>query len=284
MGKFSDILFTSDFDHTISDANHKVPQANIDVIEYFIRKGGLFCLNSGRSVPLMRCRVDQIPTNAPCLCYNGAACYDYNAERLIYAHPLPEFATQLIDLIAQSGVKVCMEVQRLDNHYEIGEQLPSRLRFLKNEGLEPIFCDKTAPLPWMKLIVCGASGQSVMERLEDIPAQEMEDFLHLQAKIEEFCDGKCYVTRSMPRLIEISNPSRNKGSAARELAAELNRRILVCAGDAPNDEQMLREADFAFCPSDADASIRALPRVHICASSEVGCIADAVKKLEEMLC
>ncbi len=283
MGKFSDILFTSDFDHTISCTDNQVPQANIDAIRYFISEGGLFCLNSGRSVPLLRCRIDQIPTNAPCLCYNGAACYDYASEQLIYAHPMPEFAKNLVDLITSCNLKVCMEVQRLDNHYEIGSQLPSRLRFLAHEGLDPIFTDASVPMPWMKLIVCGASGESVMEKMEEIPPSEFAAFIALQKKIETFCDGQCYVTRSMPRLIEISNTNCNKGKAARDLAKRLSRRILVCAGDAPNDEQMLREADFAFCPSDADASIRALPDIHICASSDVGCLADAIAQLEVLL-
>lgn len=283
MGKFSDILFTSDFDHTISGPDNNVPQANIDAIRYFIREGGLFCINSGRSVPLLRRRIHEIPTNAPCLCYNGAACYDFAAEKLIYAHELPEFATGLLELVAQSGQNVCMEVQRLDNHYEIGTQLPARLRFLAHEGLEPIFTNKAVPLPWMKVIVCGATGESVMERAEDVSAQELAEFVGLQRKIEEFCGKNCYVTRSMPRLIEISNPMCNKGLAARALAERLGRKILVSAGDAPNDEQMLLQADFSFCPSDADASIRALSNVRVCAASNVGCLADAISQLEVLL-
>lgn len=282
MGRFSDILFSSDFDHTISGPNNEIAPSNIEAIHYFIREGGRFCLNSGRSVPLLRCRVDQVPTNAPSLCYNGAACYDYASEELLYANELPEFATGLLALVRNSALQVCMEVQRFDNHYEIGPQLPARLRFLAHEGLEPIFCDETAPLPWMKLIVCGASGDTVMEQAEDIPAEDFKAFLHLQKEIEAFCDGKCYVTRSMPRLIEIGNPDCNKGRAARALAKRLGKRYLICAGDAPNDEQMLREADIAFCPSDADASILAIPGIQICASSSEGCIADAIKRLEAM--
>ena len=281
MGKFSDILFTSDFDHTISDQNHAVPQANIDAIRYFISEGGKFCLNSGRSVPLMSCCIDQIPTNAPCLCYNGAACYDFATQTLLYAHPLPEFAEKLLEMVQNSGLNVCMEVQRMDNHYEIGEQLPARLKFLAHAGLRPIFT-QTAPMPWMKMIVCGADGENVSERLEDIDPEALAAFIRLQKQIEEFCDGNCYVTRSMPRLIEISNTNCNKGLAARKLAEDLGRKILVCAGDAPNDLQMLKEADYAFCPSDADEIIRKLPNVQICSASEVGCIADVVAKLEEI--
>ncbi len=283
MGIFSNVLFTSDFDHTLSGPDGRVPQANIDAIRYFMDEGGLFCLNSGRSVPLMRCRVNEIPINAPCLCYNGAACYDYETEELIYAHPLPEFASALLPLVRSSGLNVCMEIQRFDNHYELGTQLPARLRFLAQEGLAPIFCDDNVPTPWMKLIVCGADGESVVERAEDIAPQALADFIKLQKKIEEFCNGRCYVTRSMPRLIEISNPNCNKGTAARALAKRLGRDLLVCAGDAPNDEQMLRQADIAFCPRDADASIRAIASIHCTADSGDGCIADAIAQLEELL-
>lgn len=283
MGKFSDVLFTSDFDHTLSGPDNAVPPSNIEAIRYFIDNGGKFCLNSGRSVPLLRCRVHEIPTNAPCLCYNGAACYDYAQEKLIYANPLPDFAEELIPLIESSGLRVCMEVQRFDNHYEIREQLPARLKFLAKEGLQPFFCDENVPKPWMKLIVCGADGETVSERLEDIDPKALQDFIDLQSRIDAFCAGRCYVTRSMPRLIEISNPDCNKGKAARALAQQLGRKILACAGDAPNDEQMLREADFAFCPSDAEESILAIDGIHHTAASSVGCIADAIATLEKLL-
>ncbi|MBE6927428.1 MAG: HAD family phosphatase [Ruminococcaceae bacterium] len=283
MGKFSNVLFTSDFDCTITDKQHRVPPSNIEAIRYFISQGGLFSLNSGRSVPLLRCRIGQIPTNAPCLCYNGAACYDYRNEKLIYAHTLPEFARELIPLVQKSGLNVCMEVQKFDNHYEIRNQLPARLAFLANEGLEPVFCGDDTTMPWMKLIVCGADGSSVAERPESIDPKALQAFIALETKIREFCGDQCYVTRSMPRLIEISNPNCDKGRAARQLAKELGREILVCAGDAPNDLQMLRQADIAFCPSDAEESILALENIHITQPSHIGCIADAVRQLEDML-
>lgn len=283
MGKFSNIFFASDFDRTLSAHDGSVPQANIDAIRYFMQEGGLFCLNSGRSVPLMRCRINEVPHNVPSLCYNGAACYDYENEAMIYANVLPDFASELIHLVRQSGVQACMEVQRFDNHYEIGTQLPARLRFLAQEGLNPVFCDELPEMPWMKLIVCGATGETVLERAEDVPAQELAAFLQLEEKIREFCGGRCYVTRSMPRLIEISNPDCDKGKAARALAEQHGRKILVCAGDAPNDAQMLREADIAFCPSDAEASIRAIEGIHCVASSDAGAVAEAISRLEHLL-
>ncbi len=283
MAKFSQVLFTSDFDHTLTGSDGSVPKENVDAIKYFIAQGGKFCLNSGRSVPLLRCRVSEIPINAPCLCYNGAACYDYRDETLIYANVLPDFAPEIVKLVQESRLNVCMEVQRFDNHYEIHKQLPARLKFLAKEGLTPVFCDENIPKPWMKLIVCGADGETVSEKIEDISKSDYEAFLTLQKRIDEYCDGRCYVTRSMPRLIEISNPDCNKGKAARALAKQLGRTVLACAGDAPNDEQMLKEADFAFCPSDADESILRIEGIRRTVASNVGCLADAIAQLECLL-
>lgn len=283
MGKFSNVLFTSDFDHTITGPDNRIPPANLDAIRYFISEGGRFCINSGRSVPLLRQRVDEIPTNAPCLCYNGAACYDYAAQELLYANTLPDFADELIGLIRGSGQNVCMELQTIDCHYELGAQFPSRLKFLEQEGFVPTFTDELPEKPWMKLLVCGADGDDVAEEIETIDPKKFGGFLDLQKEIEEFCAGRCFITRSMPRLIEISNPDCNKGRAARWLAERLGRNILVCAGDAPNDEQMLLRADFAFSPSDADEAVLALPNVRRTQKSSLGCIADAVGQLEELL-
>lgn len=282
MGKFSNVLFTSDFDHTITGPDNRVPPANLEAIDRFISEGGRFCLNSGRSVPLLRRRAEEIPINAPCLCYNGAACYDYAARELIYANTLPELAGELLELIRESGRNVCIELQTIDRHYELGTQFSSRLKFLEQEGFVPTFTQELPEKPWMKLLVCGADGESVAEEIDTIEQEKLRDFLDLQRKIEEFCDGRCFVTRSMPRLIEISHPDCNKGRAARWLAERLGREILVCAGDAPNDEEMLRQADFAFCPADADETVLALPGIRRTRESALGCIADAVEQLEAL--
>lgn len=283
MGIFSNVLFTSDFDHTISDKDNKVNPTNIEAIRYFMDNGGLFCMNSGRSIPLLRCRLGEIPVNAPCLCYNGAACYDFKEEKPLWAHALPDSAQELMDKIRSLGMPLCMEIQGVETHYEIGEQLPSRLRFFKGEGFEPSFSSDPIPRPWMKLVVCGALGEAVMENAADIPAEELENFARLEKEVREFCGDRFFVTRSMPRLLEISNPGCDKGRAARDLADRLGRPVLACAGDAPNDERMLVEGDYSFCPADAEEQIRNLPGIIETVSSHEGCIADAVKRLEQLL-
>lgn len=282
MGLFSNVLFTSDFDHTISDMDNRVATANVDAIRYFISEGGLFCLNSGRGLPLMRPKLGLIPVNAPCLLYNGAACYDFSKEELLYANYLPPFAEELMQTVRAMNPKLNLEVQKLDGHYEIGDNA-SRVPFLRSEGVEPIFTDGNISQPWMKLVICGVTDGPALEDPAKLSQEDREAFARLYAFVKEFCGDRCYVTRSMPRVMEISNPDCNKGTAAKALAKKLNRSILVCAGDAPNDEQMLRAADFAFCPTDCDPEILAVPGIRSTVPSHVGCIAEAVEQLKKIV-
>lgn len=278
MGKFSGMLFTSDFDHTISDLHGNVPQANLEAIESFIREGGYFCLNTGRSIPLAKKRALQIPCNAPCLLYNGAACYDYRTEHLEFSHPLPDFAEELFKLLQDPAL--CIEVQGIDGHYSPSPN-PSREPFLRSEGVVPIYTNNI-PRPWMKLVVCGRSG-TISEHYADVPPQELQYFADLRKKISEICQGRCFVTASLPRVIEISNAQCSKGTAARHLAQKLGCHTLICAGDAPNDRQMLETADYAFCPTDGSPEILSLPNVIATVPSGEGCIAEAIRHLEASL-
>ena len=71
----------------------------------------------------------------------------------------------------------------------------------------------------------------------------------------------------------------DKGAAARRLMAALGCDRLVCAGDAPNDLELLQSADLAFVPRDCDPTIAALDCVHFAAASADGAVGDAIEQL-----
>ena len=52
MGIYSDILLTVDFDRTLTAPDSSIPERNIEAIRYFIDNGGVFTVNTGRSVPM----------------------------------------------------------------------------------------------------------------------------------------------------------------------------------------------------------------------------------------
>lgn len=281
MGKFSNVLFSSDFDHTLSGMDGEVPQKNIDAIRYFIAEGGRFTLNSGRSIPLLRPKLGLIPVNAPCLCYNGAACYDYAAEQLFYAHPMPEFAKELVAAAQAYDPTLALEVQRIEAHYPIGDAL-ERSAFLRRRGKISMQLDGEIPFPWMKLVVCAADPDGAFEDPNHIPAEVSARMTAMTQYLRELAAGKCYIARSMPLILEIGPFGWDKGRAARELAEKLGCKTLVCAGDAPNDLEMLQCADISFAPSDCDPEVRALADVRLTAPCGEGAVAAAIEQLDAL--
>ncbi len=281
MSKFSDVFFASDFDHTLTDQQGAIPKANVEAIEYFMAHGGIFTVASGRSIPMFGSRYEMVPTNAPCILYNGSACYDYKAGALHYAYPLDDFALEVMEKIHREQPDLTVELQGQTHHYVTGEQ-GWREEFLKSQNVPYLRCKGEIPKPWMKLVVCDGQWRLKSNNPKDVSPEYAARFVALRDELDAFCAGRCYVTRSMPTIIELSNPLGNKGKAARALAKEFGRKILACAGDAPNDETMLREADFAFAPSDRDAGLQG-DFFRETQSCNLGCVADAIAQLDRLL-
>ena len=279
MGKFSNVFFASDFDHTLTGQDNVLRERNVEAIRYFIAEGGCFTVASGRSIPLFRKRAALVPVNAPCILYNGGACYDYADGTLYYSHPLPDFAMDIVRQAQRLDPSLCIEIQGVENHYVFGHN-PIRDAFLKSEGFTPVLVTDDVPKPWIKIAVCAGLTSDA-----PIPVFTPEDAVRFEAlrrALEAFCAGRCYVTRSMPYIIEIGNPDCSKGGAARALAERFGRKILVCAGDAPNDISMLDEADFAFVPEDCDEALRDKPYRRAAPCGE-GTVADAIAQLEQLI-
>ena len=52
MGIFTDYLLVSDFDLTLTNAEDRVPEANLRALAYFMEQGGAFTVATGRSLPM----------------------------------------------------------------------------------------------------------------------------------------------------------------------------------------------------------------------------------------
>lgn len=277
MADFSHFLLVSDYDHTLTDHTGHIPQANLDAIRYFIANGGVFTICTGRSLPASKFRFQDIPMNAPLLFCNGAACCDLEKDELIFCHPLPEEANALAQWCEAAFPDLRLEIHGLDKHYVFHND-PHRDASLKRQHT-PFVCASSfdeIPRPWVKFSLYSRNGDvSTID-----PASERGAYF---ARITEDISKKAgkgfVVTLSMPGLIEVQVAGTSKGLASRALAKKLNRPVLVCAGDAPNDIPMLEEADLPFLASDGDSRMLSYPYRKTVPSNE-GVIADVVKTLE----
>lgn len=275
---FSDILLTADFDRTLTDFSGKVPQRNIEAIHYFMKNGGAFTVNTGRSLPQAGEILNQIPMNVPFLGYNGSVAIQDGKPIFVHLIDLP--LEETLWKICQQFPDLNVDLHGLTVHYgfqprgewEAFNTARGCVHYIAKPGMD--FG------PFVKFNVYGQIWDDTMGGLLNGTPEEIARMDEAERWLRQALGDKVTIFRSGDRMLNVHAPGVSKGRAARELQEMLGRKILVCVGDAENDRPMLEEADYAFCPSDGPMADR-FPNVCNCAE---GAIADVIyNKLPEIL-
>ena len=275
---FSDVLLTVDFDRTLTATDSTIPQRNLEAIEYFMANGGAFTVNTGRSIPMSRGKLLDVPVNAPLLLYNGSAAYDKATGSLAQVQPLALDITVLEQLQARfPGLNV--EVQAVDAHY-----------LLKRDAGWEAYCDhngcpwkyadvKDIPGPFVKFSFYGQFHDCTVASMYEATDEELAEMEAAVAYMEQQFP-QLEVFRACARIVDLHAKGCSKLRSARQLQKTLGRKILICVGDAENDLTMLQGADFAFCPADGVVA----DRFETVCKCDDGAVADVIyEKIPEIL-
>ena len=280
MADFSDVLFVSDFDHTMTGTDGTIPLANRRAIAAFTARGGCVTVCTGRSLPLFRPMLPQLPVNAPVILFNGGLCYDFARQSALFSYPIELDARALAADLLRRYPEVLLEVQAEEAHYCLRP----------DENLEE-FCRRSQcpihrltpekmPRSIMKLALYQDFRSPDVGQLFEITPDEETFFAEVAAYLNTQYAGVLSAVRSAPRVVDIQAAQATKGQAARRLAQLLGKKILAVAGDSQNDLSMLDAADLAFVP--ADASIDKAPYREVAPCSN-GSVASAIAMLETLL-
>ena len=275
---FSDVLLTVDYDRTMTGPDSKIPQRNLDAVDFFMKNGGTFTINTGRSVSSFKKHLGKVPVNAPILMYNGSARWDKG--KLTNLKLLDFDLWDTVKILRSTFPNMNLEIQGVDLHYLIDPE-PAYVAFYDALKWGYQISQPGDDLgPFMKFALAGSPRKKSVATLYDTDAAEDALFDAAQEKILELWGEKVEVYRAAPRIIDVHAKGVSKIAAARQLQQELGKKILVCAGDAENDIPMLEGADYAFCPADGMVADR-FPNVCNCAD---GAIAEVIyKKIPEIL-
>ena len=275
---FSDVLLTVDFDRTMTGPDSKIPQRNLEAVDFFMQHGGAFTINTGRSMSSFKKHLGNVPVNAPVLMYNGSA--RWKDGKLTDMKLLDMDLWETVGTIRETFPNMNLEIQGVDFHYLIDPEA-DYVAFYDALKWDYRISQPGDDLgPFMKFALAGAPRSGSVATLFDVNEEEDALFDAAQAKILELWGEKVEVYRAAPRIIDVHAKGVSKIAAARQLQKELGKKILVCAGDAENDIPMLEGADFAYCPADGVVANR-FETVCKCAD---GAIADVIyKKIPEIL-
>lgn len=275
MGIYSDILLTVDYDRTLTAPDSTIPQRNIEAIRYFMENGGVFTVNTGRSIPMSLGRLlPDVPVNAPLLLYNGSAAYDKQSGKLTRYAPIELDYAAVISELQDRFPQLHVEIQALDAHYLIRQDTGWE-KLCENNGCPWRYTTvDNIPQPLIKFSLYGQFRTNTVADMYNGTAEEL-------ALIEQAIDyvkknwGYALETfRACARIVDFHAKGVSKLNSAKQLQAELGRKILVCVGDAENDINMLDGADYAYCPADGIVANR---YENVCKCAE-GAIADVIYK------
>ena len=280
MGIFSDVLLTVDYDRTLTAPDSTIPERNLEAIRYFIENGGVFTVNTGRSVPMTKVFRDRVPVNAPLLLYNGSAAYDLQKQELTFLHRIDMDLWKTVEDLQKEFPDMVVEVQGLDAHYNFVPN-PMFDAFSDSNRCAHALARRGQDLgPFLKFTLYGEFRSQVLSEMFEATPEELARMDQVEQRLKEIYGGKCEVFRAAAKIIDVHAKGVSKNRSARELQAHLGRKILVCVGDARNDISMLDGADYAFVPADAVLADR-YPNVCKCGD---GAVADVIyKKIPEIL-
>ena len=153
MGKFDGVLLVSDFDDTLYDSHHRVPERNRRALDYFRSQGGRFTVATGRARRTFAPYHDLVPLDAPVVLSNGSAIYDFSKNEMLEQTFLPPSAPADFSAILAQFPSVGAEVYHAEDIYAWNPNYITEAHMKKVGGGYTVLPFDQMPTPWTKAIL-----------------------------------------------------------------------------------------------------------------------------------
>lgn len=207
--------------------------------------------------------LDAAGIDDPVICYQGAAVVDPTDGSFLFHRPLElDVAREAIAELIDAGYPPNVYV---DDTLFVTAQTPYSQAY---SGFQQIPVTEVGDLlAWLdreptKLVAVGDP--------DELPA--------LRARLEARLDGRVFLTRSLPHLLELGHPTVSKGSGLRFVAERLGIDVdgIVAFGDGENDLELLETAGFGFAIEGSDPGLVAIADA-ICPGPEAEGVAEVIE-------
>lgn len=256
-------LIASDLDGTLLDSEKRLPPDFFDVLDELERRGIVFAVASGRTYSAAdHLFPEEYRKKLVFICDNGACTYYGGKPAHIFPLDRPTY-TELLDACGSIGgfrLVVCAEggvyhLQYTDEFFgEVG-------RFYRNhyEIADLRAVDDTI----FKLAVCDERGT----------------YAHGKPELDKIFGERLNVQVSGEVWMDVMAAGVSKGAALKALQKRLGVTAAetMAFGDYFNDLDMLKCADWSFCPENGHEEIKKQCR-YVCADCDSGGVTESIKR------
>ena len=245
--KYERFLLVSDLDGTLIAPDGGVSAENREAVARFTEGGGRFAVATGRPPINSRRYLAGVTVNSPSIFFNGAMLYDWQSGRCLQTCTLRgPLWRRFAAACCREFPSACIEVYTAEHCYVLSDPEYDDPR-LKLEYRDYVHAELAAVQQeeWLKFFLCAPR--------EQLAAAEQ---LACQSGLGPDVGTHFY---SAENYLEFVGPQVSKGAMLKALRRMPGNegRLVVAAGDFPNDIAMLQQADCGVAPADGEASTRA---------------------------
>lgn len=267
MGKFDGLLLCTDLDDTLLTTDKKVSPDNSRAIEYFKSEGGLFTFATGRVPAGAKLMLDFVHPNAPMVCFNGGAIYDFEQDKILWSRTLGAEALEVVEYVDKmfesAGIEVCTDdknyfskTNKIVEEHKVFEKLPDN--YLDYHMIEE---------KWNKVLF--------MVETEEMP--QLRNLIALSPFFNDFT-----FVQSSPWYYELLPKNASKGEGLMYLAdlIGVDRKHTIAVGDNENDIKLIEMAGKSVAVANAIGEIKNAADYVIREDNNSSAIAAVIKMLD----
>lgn len=253
-------LVTVDMDGTLLDAEHRLPQALLPLLEALARRGVLFCPASGRQYANLAARFGAVGADLPFIAENGA-------------------------YVVRGGVEVSADVLAPD----VVGRVVDAVRRLAEEGADVgvVLCGKASAYIERRDPAFRAEADRYYTELAEVEDVLTVDDEVLKVAVFDFGSAEATVAPALEDLrsthqvvvssahwVDVLGASTHKGAAVRRLqeAYGITPAQTMAFGDYLNDLEMLDAAELSFAMANAHPEVLRRARFVAPAHTEDGVV------------
>ncbi len=270
MGKFDGVLFVTDYDDTLYNSHLTVAPEDHAAIRYFTGEGGIFTVATGRAHRTFTPQIEKehLSFGAPVVLSNGAAIYDYAADRYVVRTRLDAGTPARMEQLCAAFPQLGFEAYHGEDIYVYNPNLVTE-KHLERVGVPSTLCPIAAmPTPWNKVIL--EQEHSVLEQVRAYALAHWDDYYE--------------VIFSNYYLLEMTHKNSNKGTMVARIRDDLgiDPRRVYCIGDNLNDLPMLALSAIPFAPGNCCRGLKDWGARVLC-SCDDHAVAQAIRILDDTL-